>query len=222
MNKRITPYNITELKESEIFVFGSNSYGVHSGNAASTALKFGAIMGQAVGAQGQTYAMPSENIENLKKYIDDFLVYAKQHPEYTFLVTEIGCGTSKHSPYDIAPLFKGAINMENIYLPLIFGDILDGGIKGRIRQIIKKESIPIPELYSKTGIPSAELMNLLFGNASPTIEAIQKLLIAFPYINVRWLLLGEGNMKLLKHNHFLAKTRHFLHTLFRFQTGMKR
>lgn len=45
MNERITPYNITELKENEIFVFGSNSCGVHNGNAASTAMKFGAIMG---------------------------------------------------------------------------------------------------------------------------------------------------------------------------------
>ena len=46
MNERITPYNITELKENEIFVFGSNSCGVHNGNAASTAMKFGSIMGQ--------------------------------------------------------------------------------------------------------------------------------------------------------------------------------
>ena len=49
MNNRITPYNITELKTNEIFVFGSNSNGVHNGNAAATAMKFGAIMGQAVG-----------------------------------------------------------------------------------------------------------------------------------------------------------------------------
>lgn len=36
MNNRITPYNITELKTNEIFVFGSNSNGVHNGNAAAT------------------------------------------------------------------------------------------------------------------------------------------------------------------------------------------
>mgnify|MGYP000018321317 CR=1 FL=1 len=59
MNNRITPYNITELKENEIFVFGSNSNGVHNGNAAATVMKFGAIMGQAVGIQGQTYALPN-------------------------------------------------------------------------------------------------------------------------------------------------------------------
>ena len=82
MNERITPSNITKLKENEIFVFGSNSNGVHNGNAAATAMKFGAIMGQAVGIQGQTYALPSKHIENLKKHIDDFLLYAEQHSEY--------------------------------------------------------------------------------------------------------------------------------------------
>lgn len=69
MNNRITPYNITELKTNEIFVFGSNSNGVHNGNAAATAMKFGAIMGQAVGIQGQTYALPSKHIENLKNIL---------------------------------------------------------------------------------------------------------------------------------------------------------
>ena len=93
----------------------------YNGNAASTAMKFGAIMGQAAGAQRQTYAIPSRDMENFKKYIDDFLVYAKQHPEYTFLVTEIGCGISGHSPSEIAPLFKEALKMDNIHLPLVFG-----------------------------------------------------------------------------------------------------
>lgn len=69
MNNRITPYNITELKTNEIFVFGSNSNGVHNGNAAATAMKFGAIMGQAVGIQGQTYALSSKHIENLKNIL---------------------------------------------------------------------------------------------------------------------------------------------------------
>ena len=69
-------------------------------------------MGQAVGIQGQTYALPSKHIENLKKHIDDFLLYAEQHPEYIFLVTEIGCGISKHSPFEIAPLFKEAVHIN--------------------------------------------------------------------------------------------------------------
>lgn len=142
MNVRITPSNITKLKEYEIFVFGSNSNGVHNGNAAATAMKFGAIMGQAVGIQGQTYALPSKHIENLKKHIDDFLLYAEQHPEYIFLVTEIGCGISKHSPFEIAPLFKEAVHIKNINLPLSFWDVLNGGIQARIKQIAEKNLLP--------------------------------------------------------------------------------
>lgn len=214
MNEKITPHNITELKENEIFVFGSNSCGVHNGNAASTAMKFGAIMGQAAGAQGQTYAIPSKNMENFKKYVDDFLVYAKQHPEYTFLVTEIGCGISGHLPSEIAPLFKEALKMDNIHLPLVFWDILNGGIKGRIRQIAEVEALSVPEFCVRIGIPVTELMNLLFGNADPTIWTVRKILIAFPYINARWLLLGEGDMKSQKRNNFITKISCFLQTLF--------
>ena len=150
MNVRITPSNITKLKEYEIFVFGSNSNGVHNGNAAATAMKFGAIMGQAVGIQGQTYALPSKHIENLKKHIDDFLLYAEQHPEYIFLVTEIGCGISKHSPFEIAPLFKEAVHIKNINLPLSFWDVLNGGIQARIKQIAEKESPSVPDFCQRT------------------------------------------------------------------------
>lgn len=120
MNERITPYNITELKENEIFVFGSNSCGVHNGNAASTAMKFGAIMGQAAGAQRQTYAIPSRDMENFKNTLMIFW-YMRNNTRNILLVTEIGCGISGHSPSEIAPLFKEALKMDNIHLPLVFG-----------------------------------------------------------------------------------------------------
>ena len=208
MNNRITPYNITKLKENEIFVFGSNSNGVHNGNAAATAMKFGAIMGQAVGIQGQTYALPSKHIENLKKHIDDFLLYAEQHSEYTFLVTEIGCGISKHSP------FKEAVHIKNINLPLSFWDVLNGGIQVRIKQVAEKESPSVPDFCQRTGLSFSILMNILFRKELPTIWMVQKILIAFPSINARWLLLGEGAMKFTKRNSFLTRINDFLHILF--------
>lgn len=195
-------------------MFGSNSYGVHKGNTASMARLFGAIMGQPVGAQGRTYAMPSENLDNFKKYIADFLLYAEQHPELTFLVTEIGCGISKHTPLEIAPLFKGAVKLENIHLPYVFWDILNRGINECIKLIAEREVAFVIDFWEKTGISPAEAMNLLFGNAYPSIWTIQKILIAFPDINPRWLLFGEGNMKLPKHRNLITKLSCFLHTLF--------
>lgn len=214
MNNRISPYNITDLKENEIFVFGSNPYGVHKGNAASMARQFGAIMGQPVGIQGRTYAMPSKNLDDFKKYIADFLIYAEQYPKQTFLVTEIGCGISKHTPLEIAPLFKEAVKLENIHLPFVFWDVLNCGIKERIKLIAEVETLSVSEFCVRIGIPVTELMNLLFGNADPTIWTVRKILIAFPYINAKWLLLGEGDMKPQKRNNFITKISCFLQTFF--------
>ena len=47
MKRELTPENIQELKENQIFVFGSNMNGNHAGGAARLAVeKFGAIMGR--------------------------------------------------------------------------------------------------------------------------------------------------------------------------------
>ena len=57
---KYTPDKITVLKEDEVFVFGSNLKGLHGGGAARVARKhFGAIMGQGVGMQGKSYAIPT-------------------------------------------------------------------------------------------------------------------------------------------------------------------
>lgn len=59
-NKRITPTMVTELKEDEIFVFGSNLHGLHGGGAARYAFDhFGAEYGVGVGFTGQCYAIPT-------------------------------------------------------------------------------------------------------------------------------------------------------------------
>ena len=31
-------------------------------------------------------------VETIKPYVDEFIQFAKEHPELTFLVTRIGCG----------------------------------------------------------------------------------------------------------------------------------
>ena len=118
--KRTTPAFIQELAPGEIFVFGSNLRGMHGGGAAYVAYrKFGAIMGQGVGLQGQSYAIPTMQggVETIKPYVDEFIAFAKEHPELTFLVTRIGCGIAGFSDSEISPLFEKAHNLQNIVLP---------------------------------------------------------------------------------------------------------
>jgi hypothetical protein len=120
---RITPEYITNLKSNEIFVFGSNLAGAHAGGAAYLAYqRFGAVMGQGVGLQGQSYAIPTMQggPDTILPYVEEFIRFADMHPELTFLVTRIGCGIAGFTPAEIAPLFAGAVEVGNIHLPMDF------------------------------------------------------------------------------------------------------
>ena len=118
--KRTTPEFITELQPGEIFVFGSNLQGAHAGGAARIAYNnFGAIWGQGVGLQGQSYGIPTMQggVETVRPYVNEFIQFAKDHPELTFLVTRIGCGIAGFTDAQIAPLFEKAHSIENVILP---------------------------------------------------------------------------------------------------------
>lgn len=126
--ERITSNRITELRPGEIFVFGSNLAGHHGGGAALLAWrKWGAVWGQGVGLQGQTYGIPTMHgsPEAIRPYVDEFVDFARRHPELTFLVTEVGCGIAGFTPAQIAPLFADAVGVENICLPQRFWDVLN-------------------------------------------------------------------------------------------------
>lgn len=111
------------LDVEPIFVFGSNLAGRHGAGAAKYALDHkGAILGQGVGPQGNSYAIPTKDrsLETLplyavKYYIDRFKDYAKVHPEKIFQLTPVGCGLAGFHPTQIAPLFVDA--PMNVLLP---------------------------------------------------------------------------------------------------------
>lgn len=124
---RTTPDYITELAPGEIFVFGSNLAGMHGGGAARLAYqKFGAVWGKGVGLHGRSYAIPTMHggVERIAPYVDEFIVFARNRPDLTFLVTEIGCGIAGFTPEEIAPLFSRARDVENIHLPARFLELL--------------------------------------------------------------------------------------------------
>lgn len=128
-NREYTPNMISALKENEIFVFGSNLGGMHGGGAARAAYnRFGAVWGQGVGLQGQSYAIPTMQggVETIKPYVDEFIEFAQAHPELKFLVTRIGCGIAGFRDEQIAPLFAAAIDQNNIILPREFVDAIQG------------------------------------------------------------------------------------------------
>ena len=124
--RRVASDRIATLGENEIFVFGSNIQGSHGGGAAWYAHKnFGAEWGVGEGLTGRTYALPTmEGPASLKHAVDNFVACAKQHPDLTFLVTAVGCGIAGYTPNEVAPLFKEATSLENVFLPQVFWEVL--------------------------------------------------------------------------------------------------
>ena len=122
-----TPEWITDLKDNEIFVFGSNLAGMHGGGAARIAMqRFGAVWGQGVGLQGRSYAIPTMQggVETIKPYVEEFFLFAVHHRELKFLVTRIGCGIAGFMAEEIAPLFTNAVELNNVVLPKDFVDVI--------------------------------------------------------------------------------------------------
>lgn len=125
---RITHRFIQSLDKNEIFVFGSNLAGSHGGGAARIAWqKFGAEWGKGVGLFGQTYAIPTMHggVEDIKPYVDEFISFARLHPEYHFLVTRIGCGIAGFKDEEMAPLFSDCADLKNVSLPDSFWKVIE-------------------------------------------------------------------------------------------------
>jgi hypothetical protein len=121
---------------TEIFVFGSNLAGIHKKGAALCALKeHGAILGNGVGLQGCSYAIPTKRTPyetlskiEINKYVAEFISFAHwaaiNAMEYQFKVTPIGCGLAGYNPSQIAPMFYYALELPNVILPPEFLSIL--------------------------------------------------------------------------------------------------
>jgi len=113
---------INKLGPNEVFVFGSNLGGRHGAGAARLACEWGAVWGNPVGLQGQTYAIPTVDanvrktlpLTEIQPYATEFINFARSHPELMFLLTDVGCGLAGLHAEDVAPLFSAALEVPNI------------------------------------------------------------------------------------------------------------
>jgi hypothetical protein len=102
------------------FVFGSNLQGIHGAGSAKEAYKhWGAQWGRGVGPSGRSYAIPTKlrpsrgsqdvlAISEISKYVNEFIGYARSHPDDQFNVVRIGCGLAGFKDEQMAPLFRDA------------------------------------------------------------------------------------------------------------------
>ena len=128
---RVTPEDITELADNEVFVMGTNESGIHGAGAAKVALAFGAQLYVGFGPQGNAFGIPTKDwtintlpLNVIEMYVSRFVEYTKLYPEMNFLVTKIGCGLAGYEVGDIAPLFKDTVELGNVHLPKEFWNYL--------------------------------------------------------------------------------------------------
>lgn len=113
-----------ENRRDWVWVFGSNLKGVHGAGAARVALdEYGAKMGQGVGFQGRSYAIPTKNkeiktlaLDVIRSYVDDFFDYVDVAGDgKRYWITSIGCGLAGFKEFQIAPMFQSNI-LEREYI----------------------------------------------------------------------------------------------------------
>lgn len=118
------------LPEKFVFVFGSNLAGRHGKGAAKDAIDyFGASRKIPIGLSGSSYAIPTKDarlnvlpIDKIEIYTQQFIEFAKTHPDLTFLVTTVGCGLAGYFHEEMAPLF--ADSPSNCVLPDVWREFL--------------------------------------------------------------------------------------------------
>ncbi len=129
------PIDVDDFGPNDVFVFGSNTQGQHTGGAANAAVVlYGAIMGQARGLQGQSYAIVTLDytkeepvtLETIETEIDEFLKFAIENPDLRFWMTKIGTGISGYQLSEIATLFYNKIIPANVILPNEFVNSFKG------------------------------------------------------------------------------------------------
>jgi hypothetical protein len=97
---------------TNVFVFGSNLAGRHGKGAAKYAREhYGAEYGVGIGRTGDAYAIPTKDhalhvlaLISIEKFIREFVQYAKENPNDTFLLTPVGTGLAGYRKDEIFPL----------------------------------------------------------------------------------------------------------------------
>lgn len=127
---------VTSLLPHQYFVFGSNTEGRHGKGAALIArLKFGAIYGQAVGLQGQSYAIVTKNLQSrfhpsiskrkIAEQISRLYDHAENFPLKEFFIAySVGPTLNGYSADEMAEMFTAHKPPENIVFEKKFAKLV--------------------------------------------------------------------------------------------------
>ena len=67
-------------------------------------------------------------------------------------------------------------------------------MRKRFLEILKCKKISSSQFADKINVSNSAISHIINGRNKPSLEIIQNILIKFPDINPRWLILGEGEI----------------------------
>ena len=113
--RKFSSSEVFESPKDEAIVFGGTLAVTKAGSLACVLLdKVSNILEQGVDLI----------IEGLKPYVDQFIDYARSHPNQTFSVTKNDSEKSRFEDEEIAPLFQDSLDLQNVQLPKSYVEIL--------------------------------------------------------------------------------------------------
>ncbi len=120
-NTRTTPKDCHRWGDILVYGSGDNKNGETEGFTAAKYFGAGKIL---EGMDKRAYAIPTvgRSLDEIRASVDRFFDFAAANPDKTFLITRVGCSKAGYSPKDIAPMFRKAQTMTNVYLPMEFKD----------------------------------------------------------------------------------------------------
>ena len=68
-------------------------------------------------------------------------------------------------------------------------------MKERITQIMQKEEMTAAQFAEKIGLSPSSLSHILNGRNNPSLDVVMKIHKACSYVNLHWLIYGEGEME---------------------------
>lgn len=132
---------LTEIKDNEVFVFGSNPEGRHGAGAAKAAMKFGAIYGQGRGLMGQSYGLVTKNLKagyteestgitykrsgtrsvslsQIRENIKELYQCANNNPDKKFIISyKVNPDEKNLNGYSDMEILSMFIDQNNVYVP---------------------------------------------------------------------------------------------------------
>lgn len=67
-------------------------------------------------------------------------------------------------------------------------------MKDRIKEILDSQALNATQFAQKVNMNVSALSHILSGRNNPGYDALQKIIVNFPQINVEWLMTGHGEM----------------------------